>query len=193
LTKRLVERALAVELTEHMGQERYESVANATANTCNGKNKKTAHLFHGSTVLNLAVTGLTYADLPKFSGKVFLIYKKECRLKIAALISFVFGSFLAGCASTGVIPVDRDSYMIGKKDGTPGLGVSLSNKAEVYREANAFCKQRGLEVQTLNLSVTPAAPARLGSTELHFKCVNPGGTAQPLIRESDQIIEIRNR
>jgi putative transposase len=55
LTKRLVERALAVELTEHMGQERYESVANATANTCNGKNKKTAHLFHGSTVLNLSL------------------------------------------------------------------------------------------------------------------------------------------
>lgn len=89
--------------------------------------------------------------------------------------------------------MDRDSYMIGKKDGTPGLGVSLSNKAEVYREANDFCRGKGLEVETLNLVVTPAAPARLGSTELVFKCVRPGGTAQPLVRESDEIIEIRKR
>lgn len=100
---------------------------------------------------------------------------------------------LAGCASTGVIPMDRDSYMIAKKDGAPGLGVSLSNKGEVYREANDFCRTKGLQVETLNEVVTPAAPARLGSTELRFRCVPPGGTAQPLVRESDRIIEIRNR
>ncbi len=111
--------------------------------------------------------------------------------------SFVLGLVLvalAGCSSTGVIPVDRDSYMIGKKDGSPGLGVSLSNKAEVYQEANAFCAAKGLDVETLNLVVTPAALARLGSTELRFKCV-PKGTdsAKPHIRESDQILEIRTR
>lgn len=101
---------------------------------------------------------------------------------------------LVGCSSTGVIPVDRDSYMIGKKDGSPGLGVSLSNKAEVYQEANAFCATKGLEVETLNLSVTPAALARLGSTELRFKCVPKGAdTAKPHVRESDQIWEIRTR
>jgi hypothetical protein len=60
--------------------------------------------------------------------------------------------------------------MIGKKDGTPGLGVSLSNQADVYREANTYCSGKGMQVETLNLIVTPAAPARLGSTELHFKC-----------------------
>ena len=58
------------------------------------------------------------------------------KLLLAASIAV---STLVGCASTGVIPMDQDSYMIGKKDGTPGLGVSLSNKAEVYREANEFC------------------------------------------------------
>jgi hypothetical protein len=101
---------------------------------------------------------------------------------------------LLGCSSTGVIPVDRDSYMIGKKDGSPGLGVSLSTKADVYREANAFCMSKGLEVETLNLSVTPAALARLGSTELRFKCVPKGAdTAKPHVRESDQILEIRTR
>jgi hypothetical protein len=99
--------------------------------------------------------------------------------------------FVAGCQSTGVIPMDQDSYMIGKKDGTPGLGVSLTNKAEVYREANDFCRAKGLEVQTLQVTTTPARPAQLGSTELHFKCVAPGGTAQPLQKSPDTVIEIR--
>lgn len=89
--------------------------------------------------------------------------------------------------------MDQDSYMIGKKDGSPGIGVSLSNKAEVYREANAFCNSKKLEVKTLQVTTTPARPAQLGSTELHFRCVPPGGEAQPLAREPDQIIENRTR
>lgn len=109
------------------------------------------------------------------------------------VLSLALAATLAGCASTGVIPVDQDSYMIGKKDGTPGLGVSLSNKAEVYREANEFCRLRGLEVKTLQVTTTPARPAQLGSTELHFKCVEPGGSATATSREPDQVIEIRKR
>lgn len=99
---------------------------------------------------------------------------------------------LVGCASTGVIPMDQDSYMIGKKDGSPGLGVSLSNKAAVYTEANTFCRSKGLEVQTLNVLTTPAAIGQLGSTELHFKCIPPSGSAHPLVRDADKIFEVRN-
>ena len=69
--------------------------------------------------------------------------------------------------------MSQDSYYIGKKDGSPGLGVSLSNKAQVYKEAHAFCTEKGLEVFVLKETVTPAVPARLGSTELIFKCVSP--------------------
>lgn len=105
----------------------------------------------------------------------------------------VITGLLVGCASTGVIPVDQDSYMIGKKDGAPGLGVSLNNKAEVFREANDFCRAKGLEVKTLQTTTTPARLAQLGSTEIHFRCVVPGGQAQPLSREPDLVIETRIR
>jgi hypothetical protein len=101
-------------------------------------------------------------------------------------------TLLTGCASTGVIPMSQDSYYIGKKDGTPGLGVSFSNKAEVYQEAYAFCNKKGLEVYTLRETVTPAAPGRLGSTELQFKCILHGGTAQPLVKEPDKVIQTIN-
>lgn len=95
--------------------------------------------------------------------------------RIALLIlPSVVVAMLAGCQSTGVIPMDKDTYMIGKKDGSPGLGVSLTNKAEVYREANTFCREKGLEVQTLQVTTTPAMLARLGSTELQFRCAPLG-------------------
>ena len=108
-------------------------------------------------------------------------------------LSLISICLLAGCSSTGVIPMDRDSYMIGKKDGMPGLGVSLSNKADVYKEANEFCVKKGLEVQTLRVTTTPAQPGVLGYTELQFKCVQPGLTAQPLIPDPNAVIEIRSK
>ncbi len=113
--------------------------------------------------------------------------------RIVPLFFTIIAVMLTGCQSTGVIPMDQDSYMIGKKDGTPGLGVSLSNKAEVYQEANNFCHAKGFEVMTLHVTTTPAMPGRLGSTELQFKCVSPGGTAKPLISDPNTTIEIRNR
>lgn len=102
-------------------------------------------------------------------------------------------SVLAGCASTGVIPMNGDSYFIGKKDGTPGIGISLTNKAEVYREANSFCGSKGLEVQALKETVKSARPAMLGSTELVFRCVPPGTPVEPLVNIDDQTSMIRSK
>lgn len=109
------------------------------------------------------------------------------------LLALFGAALLAGCASTGVIPIDQDAYMIGKKDASPGAGVSLSNKAAVYKEANEFCKSKGQEVKTLQVTTIPSMPAQLGSTELQFRCVTSGGAATPLVREADTIIEIRAR
>ncbi len=113
-------------------------------------------------------------------------------IKNLSFLILLIVAVIAGCQSTGVIPMDQDSYMIGKKDGSPGLGVSLANKGEVYREANTFCQAKGLEVMTLRVTTTPARPAQLGSTELQFKCVPPGGSAQPLRREPDTVFEVRS-
>lgn len=77
---------------------------------------------------------------------------------------------ITGCASTGVIPIGADSYFIGKKDGTPGIGVSLENKASVYKEANDFCKKNNQTMIILDEKTIASIPARLGSTELKFRC-----------------------
>ena len=100
---------------------------------------------------------------------------------------------ISGCSSTGVIPVDGDSYMIGKKDGSPGLGVSFANKAAVYREANEFCQARSRVVKTLQENTTPARPGQLGSTELQFRCVPPGTPGEAVPGKPDEVREIRLR
>ena len=107
------------------------------------------------------------------------------------ILTIALSFLLIGCSSTGVIPMSQDSYFIGKKDAYPGVGVSLSNKAEVYQEANVFCIKKGLEVMTLRETLIPAAPGRLGSTELHFKCVKQGGTAQALEKDADTVIKVK--
>lgn len=78
---------------------------------------------------------------------------------------------LLGCQSTGVVPIGQGSYLIAKKDGTPGLGVSFATKAAVYQEANDFCKAKGQTVKTDRIETTPAQVGRLGGTELQFSCV----------------------
>jgi hypothetical protein len=67
----------------------------------------------------------------------------------------------------------QNTYTISKKDGSPGVGVSLGDKVTVYKEAGAFCKSKGLEVKTITFDQTPTYPFHLGVTELEFSCVPP--------------------
>jgi hypothetical protein len=105
---------------------------------------------------------------------------------VTILVTLIFNS----CASTGVIPMDQDSYFIGKKDGSPGLGVSYEVKREVYQEAVDFCNKKGQDVKTLETKTIPAKLAQLGSTELRFKCVKKGGKSESF---PNDIKEIRHR
>lgn len=89
------------------------------------------------------------------------------------IVIVVFAIAATGCASTGVIPTGQNTYTISKKDGSPGVGVSLGDKVTVYKEAGAFCKSKGLEVKTITFDQTPTYPFHLGVTELEFSCVPP--------------------
>jgi hypothetical protein len=101
---------------------------------------------------------------------------------------------LTACAgnSTGVIPMDMDSFMIAKA-ASHGPGRSLENKAQVYREANEFCGNKGQQVQTVHEASTFGLPFKPSENELQFRCVPTGGTAHPLQKESDFVFEMRNR
>ena len=77
---------------------------------------------------------------------------------------------LTACSSTGVVPMDGNSYMIAKRSARAGFGPPTATKADVYREANAFCTEQGKSVETIKLDMTNSGFARPGNVSLEFTC-----------------------
>lgn len=102
---------------------------------------------------------------------------------------------LIGCASTGILPMDRSSFIVVKQTSIPGLGMGPANNAKVsaYVEANKFCAAQGKMVNTISLEVEPSKPFQPGTASLQFTCVDKDEKVAPLQKEADRIIEIRQR
>lgn len=79
---------------------------------------------------------------------------------------------LSACASSGILTVDQDTYMIAKRSAQVGFGPPVAATAYVYREANAYCANKGKTVQTVNLDQVDSGFGRPASASLKFRCVN---------------------
>ncbi len=78
---------------------------------------------------------------------------------------------LAGCAApnTGVVSIAENTYMIGKQDWMAYSGSMV--KAELYKEAMAFCAAKGKKSVPLNSSATDYVAYRTSAgAEIQFKC-----------------------
>ena len=102
---------------------------------------------------------------------------KHTRLSTRALLSgMAFMAFwalaLSGCASsTGVVPMDQGTYSIAKRSPQVSFGPPVTQKADVYTEANAFCRQQAKVVETIKLDEVHQVFGRHGSASLTFRCV----------------------
>lgn len=79
---------------------------------------------------------------------------------------------LLGCSSTGIIPMDRDTYMVSKRSAQIGFGPPVGAKADVYKEANDFCASQDKKVETVNLETTDSGFGRPASASLQFRCIS---------------------
>jgi len=80
---------------------------------------------------------------------------------------------ITGCASTGVVPADKGTYIISKQSAAGIFGTPGGVKADIYTEANDFCKSTNKTVETIKIEVKDAVPfVRTGSASLEFKCVS---------------------
>lgn len=80
---------------------------------------------------------------------------------------------LAGCSSTGIVPIDRDTYMVAKTSSACGFRSADGTKAKLYREANKFCAKKNRQIQTVDVTGRDGIPfARCASAELRFRCVD---------------------
>jgi hypothetical protein len=78
---------------------------------------------------------------------------------------------LSGCASSGIVPMDKGVYLITKRSFQVGTGAPVGSKAEVYQEANAYCEGKGMAVETVDFQMRDTKVASPGSVALQFKCV----------------------
>jgi hypothetical protein len=81
---------------------------------------------------------------------------------------------LVGCAGTTnqVVPTGHDTYMVANH-GTMGWSSAGAQKAKAYEEANAFCKSKGKEVETVNEHETDSGFGKIASADIEFRCVAP--------------------
>lgn len=96
---------------------------------------------------------------------------KKLGIGLVIISTLVF--VLSGCASSGVIPLDRGVYYISRADARVGMGPpSAEAIASVYKEANEFCLSKGMEVKRINNIYTDSAFGKTANFALEFKCVN---------------------
>jgi hypothetical protein len=79
------------------------------------------------------------------------------------------------CGSTGVVPTGENQYMVSETD----IGDTWSSGdkvlAKLYREANDFCAERNMAVETVAEDSAPGRTfVRNASATLRFRCVERG-------------------
>lgn len=79
-------------------------------------------------------------------------------------------SALAGCATnTGIVQIADDTYMYAKQDWMAHSGGVV--KAELYKEANAFCAAKGKKFTPANSSSQDALLYQASAgAEIQFTC-----------------------
>ena len=92
-------------------------------------------------------------------------------MRSAALVGLLA---LAACGSTGVVPTGENQYMISKTDIGDTWSAGEKVLAKLYREANTFCADRGMVVETIAEDSAPGRTfVRNASATLRFRCVEP--------------------
>src|SRR5207244_7282514 len=72
-----------------------------------------------------------------------------CVMRVTKI--FLGAVLLAGC-STGVVQMDKDTYMVSEKAGGCGFATAGGQEADAYKKANAFCAARDEHVETISSS-----------------------------------------
>lgn len=83
---------------------------------------------------------------------------------------------LAACAgATNVVPEGPDRFMVASH-GTMGWSSGPAQKAKALEEADAYCKQRGKQMDVVSESDSgPGAFGKISSGEVHFRCLAAAG------------------
>lgn len=78
--------------------------------------------------------------------------------------------FISGCAaSTGVIPIGNNMYMVSHRDNSINSSLGAL-KAEAYNEASAYCSKQKKTMKVIKSNDVPRSLGQFPETEVHFVC-----------------------
>jgi hypothetical protein len=87
------------------------------------------------------------------------------------VIVIVSAVALTAC-STGVVQVDKDTYMVSEKAAGCGFATAGGQEADAYKKANEYCSSRGQQVEIVSTTAKEGVPfARCASANVKFRCV----------------------
>lgn len=115
-------------------------------------------------------------------------------MKKIVLVAMI--AVLAGCASSGPVPIGKDTFMISKQSAGGMFVAASSIKVEILKEAYAFCGSENKVFQLVNSQEVPSIPGRMPSAEIHFMCLAEGDSEikrPKMQRGPDTVIETRAR
>lgn len=78
---------------------------------------------------------------------------------------------LSGCASTRVVPIGPDTYML-QHQGASGFVGNNSVRMDAYDDASKYCSSMEKHFLVVSSSDSPAGPFRYPSTDIQFRCLN---------------------
>lgn len=106
---------------------------------------------------------------------------KKWKGMMRLLFALSAGVVLTAYASSGIIPVGQDTFMVTKQSST-GFHSGASVKAEIFPEAAVYCSKIGKDLQPVSDRIVDGVPGRsFASAELTFRCLAAGdpGLSRP--------------
>ena len=113
------------------------------------------------------------------------------RLTITFTILLIAAT-ISSCATSPIIPIGTDTYMISQTS-AGGIFKSMSSlKAEVITRANAFAESKGKVAVAVASKESPAYPGHMPNFEYQFRLMDkddPNASGTGLIPRADMVIE----
>jgi hypothetical protein len=95
--------------------------------------------------------------------------KRVLRFKYLAAIGLVVVA-TTSCLSSGIVSVGGGHYMLSKSRATIFSGSKAEMAAEVYSEAEAFCKEQGKSIRVIEDSSLGPMMGRPAEGNIRFVC-----------------------